>query len=75
MFKGSFKKGRNNQPTDWLQEINKIFINGGRPNFLEELLEEMRNVLKTIWYGEIQKMWSEIERSTFIKLYRDIKQT
>ena len=76
------RKGKNSQPTGWLQENNKIFINGGRPNFLEELLsdrpfeellEEMRDVLKTIWDGEIQQMWSEIERWTFNKLYRDIK--
>ena len=60
------RKGRNGQPMGWLQEINEIFINGGRLNFLEELLsdrpleellEEMRDVLKTI-----QKIWSEIER-------------
>ena len=65
----------------WLQEINKIVINGGRPNFLaelsdrplEELLEEMRDVLKTMWDGEIQKLRSEIERSTFNKLCRDMK--
>ena len=33
------------------------------------------DVLKIIWDGEIYKIWSDIDRSTFNKLYKNIKIT
>ena len=66
------RKGRNGQPTGWLQEINNIFINGDRPNFLEELLtdrpvEEITDVPKTIW--DAIEMWKKL----IVSIWRSAK--